>query len=297
MKILHTLLALASLVSPAIYSRPVQEPKLSIIWDLGDVVVTTSTGTIIMQAGPWKLARYVAYHLNGLPFITDYIKQKSLYRLLHATKPRTSTMSKAQDGKGNVLPALMIDWLSGTMSGTEIIEHINTFADNNPRHFRNDAEKEYTLRALNSIFDPELFVKSRILNPRAVALIKRYKKEGHKQYILSNWDPASFKLMQQQHPDFFGLFDGIVISGTIGRTLKPDPAIYQHTLKTFALDPAKSVFVDDQKVNVIPARKAGIHGVVCTKTLLGSPDIDRVATKIDRLQQRLASATTLSVAS
>lgn len=45
------------------------------------------------------------------------------------------------------------------------------------------------------------------------------------------------------------------------KVLKPDPAIYAHAERRFALDPARTVFVDDRADNCAAARARGWHAV------------------------------------
>ena len=64
--------------------------------------------------------------------------------------------------------------------------------------------------------------------------------------------------------DFFGgfpflrLFDGIVVSGKV-KLAKPDPAIYEHMLSEFKLNPRETLFIDDRRENVQTAWDLGIN--------------------------------------
>ena len=90
--------------------------------------------------------------------------------------------------------------------------------------------EESLVRALAElIFTPEYFIKTRSLVPDGIAFVKECKQAGHSLYILSNWDPYSFTILEKAYPELFELFDGIIISGDIG-LIKPDPAIYQFLL-------------------------------------------------------------------
>ena len=68
-----------------------------------------------------------------------------------------------------------------------------------------------------------------------------------------------FAHLQSRH-DFFGLFDGIVVSAAV-RLVKPDPAIYEHLRDHFAIDFAESVFIDDLPRNVESARQLGLAAI------------------------------------
>jgi putative hydrolase of the HAD superfamily len=45
------------------------------------------------------------------------------------------------------------------------------------------------------------------------------------------------------------------------RLIKPDPAIYEHTLGGLGVSASEAVFVDDRWPNIAAARKLGIHGI------------------------------------
>jgi FMN phosphatase YigB (HAD superfamily) len=45
------------------------------------------------------------------------------------------------------------------------------------------------------------------------------------------------------------------------RSIKPEPAIYQHCLEGLGVVPSESLFIDDREVNLAAARAMGIHGI------------------------------------
>ena len=81
-------------------------------------------------------------------------------------------------------------------------------------------------------------------------------------YGLSNWSAETF-VVARQMPEyaFLGWFDGLVISGEIG-ICKPDPAIFEHLLDRYRLDPARTLFIDDQARNVEVAGTLGIATIL-----------------------------------
>jgi 2-haloacid dehalogenase len=74
-------------------------------------------------------------------------------------------------------------------------------------------------------------------------------------YALSNWSAETFPLARQRF-DFLSWFDGVVLSGEVG-VCKPDRRIFQHLLERHALDPARTVFIDDIPANVAAAAELG----------------------------------------
>ncbi len=59
---------------------------------------------------------------------------------------------------------------------------------------------------------------------------------------------------------FFGLFDGIVISGTEG-VAKPDREIFNRLLDRFGLQARTTMFIDDNQANLGPAAALGMTTV------------------------------------
>jgi putative hydrolase of the HAD superfamily len=97
-----------------------------------------------------------------------------------------------------------------------------------------------------------------------VALLHELRGRGFKLYGLSNMSATIFAYLHGRH-DFFGLFDGIVVSAAV-KLLKPEPAIYEHLRDRFELDFAESVFIDDLARNVESARSVGLPAIQFTTT-------------------------------
>jgi putative hydrolase of the HAD superfamily len=78
-------------------------------------------------------------------------------------------------------------------------------------------------------------------------------------YYLSNMPQPYARALEQSH-DFFQAFDGGIFSGDV-QHIKPEPAIYQLLQTRYALDPARTVFIDDLLGNVHVAHAQGWHGI------------------------------------
>ncbi len=100
--------------------------------------------------------------------------------------------------------------------------------------------------------------------PDSVALLTmlREQRDRHgdlRLYFLSNM-PAPFARVLEHRHAFLSWFDGGVFSGDV-QLIKPDPAIYALLETRYALEPAKTVFVDDLVANVAAAQARGWRGV------------------------------------
>ena len=78
-------------------------------------------------------------------------------------------------------------------------------------------------------------------------------------YVLSNFSAETFPPALERF-DFLRWFRGMVISGEVG-VIKPDPRIFQIMLARFAIDPHRTVYIDDVAANAEAARPFGIHGI------------------------------------
>jgi FMN phosphatase YigB (HAD superfamily) len=45
------------------------------------------------------------------------------------------------------------------------------------------------------------------------------------------------------------------------RSIKPEPAIYEHCLRGLGVAATESLLIDDREVNLAAARSMGIHGI------------------------------------
>lgn len=95
-----------------------------------------------------------------------------------------------------------------------------------------------------------------------VEVLSDLRDQGISLYALSNWSSETFPFAARRF-DFLQWFNGIVLSGEV-RLVKPDPRIYQHFFRTFAVDPATAVFVDDLQPNVSSAAALGMDGILFT---------------------------------
>jgi putative hydrolase of the HAD superfamily len=114
----------------------------------------------------------------------------------------------------------------------------------------------------HAIFTPSLFVHSISWFNDMVDLAIEYKRLGHKVFLLSNLNDEHFAALKAQYPFHIAFFDGVVISGLV-HLAKPDCAIYEYLLTTYQLDPADTIFIDDQAVNCTAAQECGITSIVC----------------------------------
>jgi putative hydrolase of the HAD superfamily len=80
-----------------------------------------------------------------------------------------------------------------------------------------------------------------------------------KLYYLSNMPAPYARTLERLH-GFLTEFDGGIFSAD-ELLIKPEPAIYQLLQNRYALEPSKTVFIDDLLANVQAAQALGWHGI------------------------------------
>lgn len=81
----------------------------------------------------------------------------------------------------------------------------------------------------------------------------------HRIYALTNWSAESFPIAQKKF-EFLNWFDGIVVSGT-EKTRKPFPEFYQILFNRYNVNPATTVFIDDNIKNIHGGNAVGLQTI------------------------------------
>jgi 2-haloacid dehalogenase len=89
----------------------------------------------------------------------------------------------------------------------------------------------------------------------AVAFYQGLIAAGHDVTLLTNFASDTLEQARGMFP-FLNEARGATVSGDV-KLIKPDPAIYKLHAKTFDLDPAATIFIDDSLPNVLGARSCG----------------------------------------
>jgi 2-haloacid dehalogenase len=78
-------------------------------------------------------------------------------------------------------------------------------------------------------------------------------------YALTNWSAELFPIALERY-EFLHWFDGRVVSGE-EKMRKPFTEFYHLILKRFKLIPAETLFIDDNKRNIIAAQELGMQTI------------------------------------
>lgn len=135
---------------------------------------------------------------------------------------------------------------AGTISDGEVLDAVRARL---PERLWEAAEKTYW----NWIYNiPEI--------EGMTDLVRRVKeKYGVGVYLLSNI--SQYFVSHRAEIPALACFDGCVFSSDL-HVIKPDARIFDHTCRTFGLDPAETLFIDDNADNIAGARAFGLQGYV-----------------------------------
>jgi putative hydrolase of the HAD superfamily len=97
------------------------------------------------------------------------------------------------------------------------------------------------------------------VNPTMVEWLEQIRSSGIKTGLLSNM-PAEMVRYSRENFAWLKHFDHTTFSADV-RLVKPEPAIYQHSLRGVGVAAPEALFVDDKKPNVEGARAVGMHAI------------------------------------
>lgn len=126
---------------------------------------------------------------------------------------------------------------------------VETVSRNHPEHAA--AFGQYVARFGESLVDAL---------PGSLELLRELHESATRLLCITNWATSTFNPVRGTYP-WLQWFEAIVVSGEEG-VMKPEPAIFQILIDRHHVEPARSVFVDDQPINVAAAQGLGFVGVV-----------------------------------
>ncbi|MGB7753278.1 MAG: HAD family phosphatase [Candidatus Acidiferrales bacterium] len=97
------------------------------------------------------------------------------------------------------------------------------------------------------------------LNDAMILWVQQLHAAGFKTAILSNM-PADMATHMRKNFAWLSHFDHHIFSGEV-RSVKPEPAIYQHCIDALGVRPLEALFIDDREINLEQARAVGIHTI------------------------------------
>lgn len=227
-----------------------QESGIStIVFDLGDVLFRTSTKTSALTIIPT-----IAYNPTLLYWLIQINPKEAFFNFLE-TIPAQSTQPIYN--KGQKLPMILADWMSGLKAPIEIKEMIEQELQNS---LHPDSIKNLFSAIANLMFIPQNLANSQEIILPMAKLLKKFKQAGYQICVLSNWDAHSFEIIKNTHPKLFELCDHILISGQ-EKISKPNPEFYKRVLQACNVNSTACLFIDDEQHNINAACQAGFKTI------------------------------------
>jgi FMN phosphatase YigB (HAD superfamily) len=126
-------------------------------------------------------------------------------------------------------------------------------------------KKEYLLKLINNILYANNIKQIKLFED-IPQIMKKFNKQQHEYYVLSNWSNGYKKYFFDNYNQFFKFIPegNIVISAEI-KSAKPNPDFFKKVIAKFNLskeDLAESWFIDDQPANIQTALDFGFNGIV-----------------------------------
>jgi HAD superfamily hydrolase (TIGR01509 family) len=228
------------------------------IFDLTGVLFNVDKIELCKQIGLWRTFMYgITQRKNPVNRYLEALHELSLrephceQRLQHCSYQFPTNVSNFF--MGNAI---------GSQVANELIERIDTLAQEG--FFVSEREYELIRRITTLAFATDLHTPSfKPIKPMIKLLQELRQQPEAKLYLLSNLDEPSYHYLEKTYPEFFALFDGVTISAMV-HMIKPYKNIYEHVLNTYAIDPHKALFLDDQPENVAAGKSVGLKAVQFT---------------------------------
>jgi putative hydrolase of the HAD superfamily len=122
-----------------------------------------------------------------------------------------------------------------------------------------DSGVSFTAKQISQLIEQDAIMWMN-LNPAMLDWIPRIKEAGFRLGILSNMPAGVLGYMRPRFP-WLAQFDYLTWSCDLG-VVKPDPAIYLHTVKKLAVPPDQALFIDNLEKNIAGAEAVGLHAAL-----------------------------------
>jgi putative hydrolase of the HAD superfamily len=122
-----------------------------------------------------------------------------------------------------------------------------------------DTGASFTVKQIEQLMEQDAIMWMN-LNPAMIAWIPRIKAAGFRLGILSNMGFGVLDYMRPRFP-WLAQFDYLTFSCDLG-IVKPDPAIYLHTVKKLGVAPDQALFIDNLETNITGAQAVGLHAAL-----------------------------------
>lgn len=231
----------------------------TIIFDLTGVVFKVNKLDMCRRLGLFRTFWYVLTHRKN----PVHLYLNALNALQKLPENKLDTPHSMRFGR-LTFPSCITDYFIGKKTGRQTAHELHTGVQtlDAQNYFESSQERALLDHVISKVFIQE---KSNGFVPikKNVKIVQKLK-GSYRLFLLSNFDKETFAQLYHRYRPIFDLFDGMVISGTVG-LLKPYKEIYEHLLETYQIDPESAIFIDDQSENLREPQKMGIKTILYKK--------------------------------
>jgi|SRR5579859_7313324 len=237
-------------------------PIKAVIFDLGNVLIKTSTPKLVWHLGFIDILKYMVLEQKD-PRSLKYRVQEIV-----AAWAKTEGIS-GEDGRvpsydGTPIPVSMQAWQKGQLSGQELykksMEFLNLHEKVNPCGYH---EKKLVIKCVQLLAQPDIQIQTKERMSHIIEIVQKIKQQhdgqGNRKFkliILSNMEQEVVPYIKQAFSDVISLFDDHIFSGEV-KMMKPYKEIYDLTIERNGLKHHECFFVDDLEENIAAAKEYG----------------------------------------
>jgi putative hydrolase of the HAD superfamily len=130
------------------------------------------------------------------------------------------------------------------------------------------------------------------VNPTMVEWLKQMRSSGVKTGLLSNMPVDMIRYVRQQFR-WLDHFDHQTFSAEV-KLIKPDPAIYRHSLESLRVSASEALFVDDRETNIQGARAVGMQAIRFESTAQLREDLEKLGFPVRPVASKSPSSSFLA---
>ena len=235
------------------------KPCTAILFDIGGVLAKINTFSLIHALGCGHLCSYSLTAFTSplalrekMQYTLDYLAQRDGI----GAHPENAIVLD-----GRPIPLFMQEWQKGTNTCHEVETYVlQAIAElKKKKCFTNKREVRLVKKLAHCLIDAPMHCSlDKLIQPMFESL-KKIKSQNPqiKLIIASNMPPEQAAAFRKQFPELVALFDDAIFSGEIGYA-KPETEFFTHILAKHALNPATTLFVDNEKPNIKAAQKIGL---------------------------------------
>jgi len=252
--LMYLMLAMSiTMVNTNIAHAKTIEPAV-LMWDLGDTLFNQSIFKISSFIGI-KDSMQFSIKYGSATICADLVRD-NVWQILETYEHHNEKPLKDA-------------WFEGTISNQELLTIAHRLCDNYKK-FKCSLHEKILRNTYTMMFTPDKMARIQFPRTDAVRILEECKRakdtsgKPHQFYVLSNWDPESFKLIYEDtdNQPVFKHFekDNIIVSG-YEHDSKPKKSFFLTVAQKAHVKPEQCILIDDLEENCQAARALGMRAI------------------------------------